>query len=136
MKETIEHGAGGAVFVRETVSFANLAEDFGFAEEKRIEAGRNAKEVTHGGAVVVLVEQAVEHLGADGVKFAEERGKTGRAFVGGFRGNAVELAAIAGGEDQGFFQEAAGAEFVSGAARLFEREGDALADVEWGGAMI
>jgi hypothetical protein len=112
-----------------------LAEDFSFTEEKRIEAGGNAEEMTDGGAIVVLVQQAVEHVRADGVKFAEERGKARGAFVGSFRGNAVKFAAIAGGQDQGFFEEAAGAEFVGSAASLFEREGDALADVEWGSAM-
>ena len=122
--------------MRETIRFANLAEDFSFAEEEGVESGGNAEEMTNGGAVIVLIEEAVEHVGPHGMKFAKERRKAGGAFVRGFGRDAVELAAIAGGEDQGFFQEAAGAEFVSGAARLFEREGDALADVEWCGAMI
>jgi hypothetical protein len=136
LKEAIEHGTGGAVFVGKSIGFTHLAEDFGFAKEERIEPGGNAEEMTDSGAVVVLVEQAVEHVRADGVKFAEKRRKTGSAFVGSFRGNAVQFAAIAGGEDQGFFEEAARAEFVGSAASLFEGEGDALADVEWGSPMI
>jgi hypothetical protein len=70
------------------------------------------------------------------MKFAEERGKAGGGFVGSFRRDAIEFAAIAGGEDQGLFEKAAGTEFVGGAASLFESEGDALANVEWRGAMI
>src|SRR5713226_3206981 len=136
LKEAIKHRAGGALFVGEAVSFADLAEDFGFAEELRIEPGGNAKEMTNSGAIVVLVEHAVEHVLADGVKFAEERRKSRRAFVGGFRGNAIDFAAVAGGEDQGFLEKAAGTEFVGGAARLFESERDALANFERRGAVI
>jgi hypothetical protein len=64
------------------------------------------------------------------MEFAEERGKTGSAFVAGFRRDAVDFTAIAGGEDQGFFEEAAGAKFVGGAAGLVGGEGDALAKLE------
>jgi hypothetical protein len=122
--------------VGDTVGFADLAEDFGFAEKKRIESGGNAEEVTDGGAIVVLIEKAVEHVGTDGVEFAEEGGKARSAFVRGLRGDPVEFATIAGGEDQGFFEQAAGTEFVGSAASLFEGKGDALANVEWCGAMV
>jgi len=50
--------------------------------------------------------------------------------VRSFGRNAVTLAAVAGGEDERFFEEAAGAEFVRGAASLFGGEGDALAELE------
>jgi hypothetical protein len=122
--------------VGETVGFADLAKDFGFAEKKRIEPGRNPKEMTDGGAIVMLIEKAVEHVGTDGVEFAEEGGKARSAFVRGLRRDAVEFAAVAGGQDQGFFEQAAGTEFVGSAASLFEGKGDALANVEWRGAMV
>jgi hypothetical protein len=89
-----------------------------------------------GGAVVVMIEDAVEGIGTNGMEFAEERREAGGALVRGFGRDAVDFAAIAGGEDQGFFQEAAGAELVGGAASLLGGEGDALAELEGGGAMI
>ena len=118
------------MFVGEAICFADLAEDFGFAEEERVESGGNAEEMTNSGAIVVMVEDVVESVRANGMEFAEERGKTGSAFVAGFGGDAVDFAAIAGGEDQGFFEEAAGAKFVGGAAGLVGGEGDALAKLE------
>jgi hypothetical protein len=74
LEKTVENGSGGAVFVGETIGFADLAEDFGFAEEERVEPGGNAEEMTDGGAVVVLVEDAAENVGANGMEFAEEGG--------------------------------------------------------------
>ena len=118
------------MFVREAIGFADLAEDFGFAEEERVESGGDAEEMTDSGAIIVMVEDAVESVWANGMEFAEERGKTGSAFVAGFGGNAVDFAAIASGEDQGFFKKAAGAKFVGGAASLVGGEGDALAELE------
>jgi hypothetical protein len=124
------------LFVSEAIGFTHLTKDFGFAEELRIETGGNAEEMTDRGAVVMLIEEAAEDVGPNRMKFAEEGGKAGGGFVGSFRRDAVELAAIAGGENQGFFEKAAGTEFVGGAASLFESEGDALANVEWRRAMI
>jgi len=136
LEEAIENGAGSAVFVRDAIGFADLAEDFGFAEEERVEAGGNAEEMADGGAIVMMIEDAVEGVGANGMEFAEEGREAGSALVRGFGRDAVDFAAIAGGEDQGFFEEAAGAELVGGAASLLGGEGDALAELEGGGAVI
>ena len=70
------------------------------------------------------------------MEFAEERGEAGSGLVGGFGGNAVDFAAIAGGEDEGFFEEPAGAELVGSAASLLSGKGDSLAELEGRGAMI
>jgi len=118
------------VFVGEAIGFADLAEDFGFAEEERIEPGGDAEEMADGGAIVVMVEGAVENVRANGMEFAEEGRQAGSALVGGFGRNAVDFAAVAGGEDERLFEEAAGAEFVGGAASLFGGERDALAELE------
>ena len=50
--------------------------------------------------------------------------------MAGFGRNAVDFAAIASGEDKRFFEKAARAEFVGGAASLVGGEGDALAELE------
>jgi hypothetical protein len=86
--------------------------------------------MTDGGAIVVMVEDAVENVGANGMEFAEERRQAGSAFVGSFGRDAVDFAAVAGGEDERFFEEAAGAEFVAGAASLLGGEGDALPELK------
>ena len=130
MEEAIENWASGAVFVGHAIGFADLAEDFGFAEEKRVESGGDAEEMANGGAIVVMIEDAVESVGANGVEFAEERGEAGGGFVGRFGRDTVDFAAIAGGKDQRFFEEAAGAKFVGSAAGLVGSEGDALAEFE------
>src|SRR5260221_5575566 len=136
LEETIENGAGGAIFVGEAIGFADLAEDFGFAEEERVESGGDAEEMADGGAIVMLIEGDVENVWANRMEFAEEGRQAGGGFVGGFGRDAVEFAAIAGGEDEGFFEEAAGAEFRSGAPSLVGGERDALAELEWSGAVI
>jgi len=123
------------VLVRQAVGFADLSEDFGFAEEERVESSGDAEEVAYGGAIVMMIEGTVESVWANGMEFAEERGKTGSAFVAGFGRDAVDFAAIAGGKDQRFFEEAAGAKFVGSAAGLVGSEGDALAELERGGAV-
>jgi hypothetical protein len=82
------------------------------------------------GAIIVLVEDAVQNVGANGMEFAEEGRQAGSALMGSFGWNAVNFAAVAGGEDERFFEEAARAEFVGGAAGLFGGEGDALAELE------
>jgi hypothetical protein len=56
--------------------------------------------------------------------------------VGGFGRDAVDFAAVAGGENEGFFEEAARAEFVGGAAGLLGGEGEALAELDWRSAVI
>jgi len=60
------------VFVGQAIGFADLAEDFGFAEKERIESGGDAEEMTDGGAIVVMVEDAVKSVRANGMEFAEE----------------------------------------------------------------
>jgi hypothetical protein len=130
LEKAVEHRAGGALFVGETIGFADLPEDFGFAEKERVEPGGNAEEMADGGAVVVLVKGTVENVGANGMEFAEEGRQAVGRFVGSFGRDAVDFATVAGGEDQRFLEEAAGAEFVGGAASLFGSEGDTLAELE------
>jgi hypothetical protein len=124
------------VFVGEAIGFADLAEDFCFAEKEGVKPGGDTEEMTDGGAVVVLVKGAVENVGANGMEFAEEGRQAGSGFVGRFGWDAVDFAAIACGEDKRFLEEAAGAEFFSSAASLFGGEGDALAELEGSGAVI
>jgi hypothetical protein len=129
LEKAVENGTGGAVFVGEAIGFADLAENFGFTEEERIESGGNAEEMADGGAIVMLIERDAKNIRANGMEFAEEGRQARGGFVRGFGWHAVEFAAIASGEDEGFFKEAAGAKFRGGAASLVRGEGDALAEL-------
>jgi hypothetical protein len=122
--------------VGEAVGFADLPEDFRFTEEERVESGGDAEEMTDSGAIVMLIEGDTEDVRANGMEFAKKGREAACGLVGGFGGNAVEFAAIAGGEDEGLFEEATGAKFRSGAPSLVGSERDALAQFEWRGAVI
>src|ERR1700730_6502755 len=95
LEKAIEDWAGGALFVSEAVGLADLAEYFGFAKQHGIESGGDTEEVTHGFAVVMVVERAAEDVRAHGVKLAEKGGEVWRGFMSGFGRNAVDLAAVA-----------------------------------------
>ena len=73
---------------------------------------------------------------ADGVEFAQERCEALEAVVRGLGRDAVDFAAIAGGEDERFIENAAGAEFVGGAAGLFGGEGHTFTHFDGRGAVI
>jgi hypothetical protein len=70
------------------------------------------------------------------MELAQERGKTRSAFAQAFGRHTVNFAAIAGGKDQGFFEQAARAEFVSGSASLFRSKRQALTQLEWSRPVI
>src|SRR6266849_4077543 len=53
-----------------------------------------------------------------------------------FSGNSIQLAAIACGENNGFFQDAALAQFIGSIQRLLWREYHTLAQFERRGAMV
>src|ERR1700687_3661590 len=112
LEKAIEDRASGALFVRETVSLADLAEDFGFTEQHGIESGGDLEEVAHGFAIIVMIKRAVQDIGANGVKLAEKRRETGGAFVGGFRRDTVDFTAIASRQDERFLQDATGAQLI------------------------
>src|SRR6187397_286589 len=48
LKHPVQNGTGRARFVRKAVRFADLAQDFGFAEHHRIKAGGYAKQMADG----------------------------------------------------------------------------------------
>ena len=56
--------------MRRAIGLADLAENFGFADEHGIETGRNAEEMTNGFAVVVMIERRAESFRRDRVERA------------------------------------------------------------------
>ncbi len=135
LEHAVEDGSGFAVIEGDLIGVADLAEDFGFAEEHGIESGGDAEQMADGVGVAMAVERAVQFAGGHLVIGGEEEFH-GRGGVGGLLdGNAVEFAAVAGGEDHGFFEDAAGAELFGGFAGLFGAEGDAFAQLDGGGAV-
>ena len=62
LKQAIEDRAGGALFVGEAIGFADLAEDFGFAEQHGVESAGDAEEMANGGAIVVMIERDAQNI--------------------------------------------------------------------------
>ncbi len=89
-----------------------------------------------GVAIVVVIERTAQQIRANFVKFAEKRRETGGAFVRSLRRDAIDFAAIAGGEDECFFQDAAGTQLSGGATGLIGGERDAFAHLYRSGAMV
>jgi hypothetical protein len=70
------------------------------------------------------------------MEFAQEGRKARSAFAQSLGRHTIDFAAIAGGKDQGFFEQAARAEFVSGSASLFRSKRQALTQLEWSRPVI
>ena len=121
---------------RLSVGGAELAQNFRFAEQHRIEARGDAKEMADGVGAHPAIETSVQFGARDamkgGEKFFHRVGDRGA----GRRGHAVQLAAIAGGEHHRFFENSLAAQFVGGFKRLLGRERDALAKFHRRGAMV
>src|SRR5208337_4222288 len=122
LKQAVQDGAGDVRGVGAQIGFANLAENLGFAQEHGFQAGRNAEQMADGVVIVVVIESGTQQLGREGVKVTEKAGKRGGR--GAFRRgvDAVDLAAVARGKDQRFFQDALSTQFLGGALGLFGGE--------------
>jgi hypothetical protein len=136
LKQAVEHGPGGALFVCEFVGVAYLAKNFRFAEHHGIEASGDAEKVAHGLAIVVVVERNAQKIVLHRMKFAEERGKPRRGFVHRLWRNAIDFAAIAGGKHQRLFEQSAGAQFVGSAAGLLVGERHPFAHLKRRGTVV
>jgi len=84
----------------------------------------------------MVIEREAENFVAHRMEFAEKAGEPGSGFAHGFGRDAVDFAAIAGGKDQRFFENATRTQFFSGTAGLVVGERDAFADFDRGGAVI
>src|SRR2546422_8394614 len=89
-----------------------------------------------GVAVIMMIKRAVQLVGVDGVERAQKHRKGGGALLRVFRRDAINLASIAGREDESFFQDAARAKLFGRTARLFHGERYALAHLDGCCAMV
>jgi len=113
LEEAIQHRPCRALLVRETICFPHLSQYLRFAQQHRIEARRNSKEMPHGLLIVVVIERHAEDIRPHRMELAKKSRKSRGTLMGGFRRHAVNLAAIAGGEHQRFFENSARAELFS-----------------------
>lgn len=133
LEEFVEGAAGGLGFEGGGVSFFDLAEDFGFAEDHGVEAGDDAAEVGGGFAGLFFVEVFVD---GEAEAFVEMVGK-GRGSRGEVFGGEVELGAIAGGKDEAFLNDFATVEEGLGFfAEVRGCNGDLLPDFDGSGFVI
>ncbi len=73
-------------------------------------------------AIVMVIERRAEKFELNGMETGKIVGKSGGGLARGFGRNAIDFAAIAGGKDQRFVENAAGAEFFSGLTGLIVGE--------------
>src|SRR6201993_2603441 len=85
LKETIKDRAGGALFVGDAIGFADLAEDFRFAEHHGIEAGGYTKKMANRVAIVMVIERRTEKIELNGMETGKVVRKSGGGFARGFR---------------------------------------------------
>src|SRR5947209_14155536 len=95
LKKPVEYRAGSMMVVRGAIRFAHLTQNFGLAEHHGVQPGRNAKQVTDGGLIVMMIKRVGEGITSQRMKRTEERRKRGRTFAHGFRRHAINFTAIA-----------------------------------------
>ena len=118
------------MFVGDAIGFADLAEDFRFAEHHGIEAGGYTKKMANRVAIVMVIERRTEKIELNRMEAGKIFGKSGGGFARGFRGDPVNFAAIAGGENERFVENAARAKLFSGLAGLIVGERHLLAHLD------
>jgi hypothetical protein len=119
------------MLVRNAIGFANLAENFRFAEHHGIKAGSDTEKVANGVAIVMVIERRAEQIKLNRMEAAEIIRESGGGFARGFGRDAVHFAAIARGEDESFMENAASAKFFGGLSRLVVGERHAFAHLDW-----
>ena len=120
VEEAVEQRSGGFRLARGAVGFFHLTENLRFADDERVEAGGDAKQMPRGFQIGDVVHVRLDGGGVHVVERADERHEFGfrrRHVVA----RHVELGAVAGREHGDF---AAGAARVAGGERA-ERELDA-----------
>ena len=99
VEEAMGHGAGKVQVARQRVGALHLAENLRLADDQRVEAAGDAKEVARRIVAAVDVEMLGEPAGLDAVILAEEaRDGVGRRLA---VAEAVDLRAVAGRQDDG-----------------------------------
>ena len=111
LEEPVQHRAARALFQREPVRGAHLAQDLRLARDERVEAGRDAKEVA-GRLLVLVAEERVA-----GAEQAQLRLRA-PARRGGVEAGDVELGAVARRERDGLVAVRGEAPHDLGRARL------------------
>ena len=120
-KELVELSANGADGAGRGIGFLDLAENLGFADYHRIQAGGYAKEVANRIFPAEFVEMRVELFRLQMKVIVQESAQVGGA-VGGVR---HKLNTIAGGDHHALFDPGIGGEITAsvGQARFRNRRG-------------
>ena len=134
LEHAVQNRPRGAGLPRDPESRPDLAEHLALAQGEGLEAGGDAEEVAR--RVLSLADEASRRRLRE-VEAAPLRDEPGQALArpGAFR-DAVDLAAVAGRDDDRLGHEALAADPVERFADLVAREGDALAHGERGGPEV
>ena len=130
LEKFVEVTAGGAGFLGGLVSFFDLAEDFGFAEDHGVEAGDDAVEMLH----AALGSVAEERFGGLAGVGGDEAGEGGEGILSSL-GGGVEFDAVAGGDDDDFGDAGLLRELDSGGGDGLFGDGELFPDVDGCGVM-
>src|SRR5579872_3449824 len=130
LKHAVEYGARGAVVERDPVGFAHLSQDFRLAEQHGVETSRDTKQMVHRIAIAMTIKRTVQLGCRQLVKRRQEQLDSAAAIRSQLARNAIEFTAIASGEHQCLFQNAARTELVGGLTGLLDAECHALAQLD------
>ena len=133
LEQAIEDLARDAGLVRLGERLLHLAEYLRLAQHHRIQPGGHAERVPHRVLVRVAVKIGVDVLAVQVVVVAEPLDDA--LVVGRFQ-PAVELGAVAGGQDRGLAGPAARGDLVQGVGQPVRRERRFFADRDRGGVVI
>ena len=89
--------AGATFALGDLPRLAELAEDLGLADDRRVEPGGDLEQVPHGGVVVLGVQVRVQLVGRDVAEIAQEVTDVGVRAVE-LLGDGVDLGAVAGAQ--------------------------------------
>jgi len=101
VQKTVEDQARGPVFSRIAVGSLYLAEDLGFADHQRVQAGSDTEHVADGVFAVIAVQMLCHLLIGQFVPFGEEPFDPGNP-AGDIAGNGIHLNPVAGGQEYPF----------------------------------
>ena len=121
-EEQVHRGACAALDLRDLPRLADLAEDLGLADHRRVEPGRDLEQVPDRGVVVMRVEMRVQLVGGDVADLAQEVADVGVGAVEAL-GDGVDLGAVARADQDDLAHVVAIGETTDGLGDLVRRRG-------------
>src|SRR5580700_4604741 len=129
LKSAVQDRPRRAMVERLAVSGAELTENLRLPEHHRVKSGGHAEQVPHGIGPDAAINSSGQFRTGDLVERSDEILHGLCDGDADFGWNSIELAAIAGGNDDGFVENSLAAELVGGIERLLRGKGNSLAEL-------